>query len=160
MKAYGWLTLERIPYMISRNLECLWLLRRHMQNLSMARMTRYQSLLQILSAIIETLSARTERAVESSHTIHVLAVLGLLLLPYATGIVANNFGVLGRAKTSKSHHGLHGGHAIVDLDIFFIVVHLTVFIHGVAPVLAGGPSAAVILSAGPRYILVVLANTE
>jgi len=65
------------------------------------------------------LSARTKWSVESSHTIHILPVLRLLLLPHPVDIVSRHLRLLRAPEARKTHHLPHQCHFGI-----FIYVHM------------------------------------
>lgn len=106
----------------------------------------------LLSASFVSLSPRwTQGSIETSLSVHILPILGLLLLSHTTSIIARHFLPLCRAEAAKAHHGLHGGKSVViialalDFNVFvvFVLVHLArrrgcVFPLGVAVAVAAG----------------------
>lgn len=53
---------------------------------------------------------RTQRPVESTDTVHVLSVLGLLVLPHTVQlVVSRHFCVFGTPEADETHHSLHRG---------------------------------------------------
>lgn len=98
------------------------------------------------SCVATTSAAGTERPVETTDTVHVLAVLGLLLLPHGADVVADHLLSLGGAKTPEAHHR---GHivvhaAVLDIEVLFVLVHrFSTFIVIVSP---ATPFAIIVVS--------------
>lgn len=68
-------------------------------------------------------SAGTERPVESTDTVHVLSVFGLLLLPHAVDIVPGYFRVLSRSESREAHGFLH--YSLHIVRVFNIAHHIS-----------------------------------
>lgn len=85
-------------------------------------------------------SAWAERPVEATHTVHVLTILGLLLLPHGPDVVSLDVRVLGGAEPPKAHHGRHVHirlhiHIAIVGSVFLLVA---IVAHGFVVVMARG----------------------
>lgn len=70
-------------------------------------------------------SRRTEGSVETTGTVHVLAVLGLLLLAYAGDVVSRHFGILSGSELDESHTSAHHLFHLVLVGVLLeIHIHL------------------------------------
>lgn len=68
--------------------------------------------------------ARAEWTVETTGTVHILAVLRLLLLAHTVDVISRNFGVFGSSEPSESH-GLshHCFHLILVRILLEVNIH-------------------------------------
>src|SRR5438105_3391384 len=64
----------------------------------------------------------TQGSIETSNPIHVLSILGLLLLPDRTNIIAHNLLLMRCSKSTKAHHSLHSSQPIIFNDNLIIII--------------------------------------
>lgn len=83
--------------------------------------TGFEPMRNMTSFAMVRLSAWTQRSVETSNTVHILAVFSFLGFVDSSRIVASHLLALGSAKPTEAHHGLHGAQ--------FVVFNLKVVVH-------------------------------
>ena len=66
------------------------------------------------------LSARAQRPIEPSNTVHVLSVLRLLLLSHAVDIVPLHLRILSRLEPREAHCPSHFGHFGVRVHVHVV----------------------------------------
>lgn len=81
--------------------------------------------------------ARTQRPVETSHTVHVLPILRLLLLPHPIHIIARNLLILRRLESREAHGLTQLGHLSL-LIVVAVAIRVPIYLHGVGCLLRRG----------------------
>ena len=66
------------------------------------------------------LSARAQRPIKPSNTVHVLSVLRLLLLSHAVDIIALHLRILSRLEPREAHCPSHFGHFGVRVHVHVV----------------------------------------